>query len=135
MMKIALLVLGMALLQSCAGVRQAQTGMRRAFNNATQEQYAWGEVFCGQGTVCSEIEVLRVDFEDRDQGQVQVTLLNRTGLDLQVQIALEIYNEQGAVIDQSAFQNVGMPASQQKTWSMPGIYKKGAKIRVVLRKI
>lgn len=132
-----LIILGavLALLQACAGMRQAQTGIRQAINNPVEQKFKWGEVYCGQGTVCGEIEVVRVDFENRDAGQVQVTLHNRTGLDLQAQIALEIYNDEGAQLDQSNFQDLGIPASQNRTWTMPGIYQKGAKIRVVLRKL
>ncbi|MEI6805607.1 MAG: hypothetical protein WCK49_03760 [Myxococcaceae bacterium] len=125
----------LGLLGACAGVRQAQTGIRQSINNSVDQQYKWGSVYCGEGTVCSEIEVLRVDFEDRNGGQVQVTLHNRTGLDLQAQISLQILNDEGAQLEQTNFQNVGIPASQEKVWTMPGIYQKGAKIRVVLRKL
>ena len=135
MKKLFILCIVLGLLQACAGVRQAQTGVRQAINGSADQQYKWGEVYCGEGTVCSEIEVLRVDFENRNGGQVQVTLHNRTGVDLQAQISLEITNDEGARLDQTNFQNVGIPASQEKVWTMPGIYQKGAKIRVVLRKL
>ena len=135
MRKIIIASIFLGLLQACAGVRQAQTGIRQGINNSVDQEFSWGSVYCGQGTVCSEVEVLRVDFENRNGGQVQVTLHNRTGLDLQVQIALEIINSEGARLDQSTFQNVGIPASQQAVWMMPGIYQKGAKIRVIMRKI
>lgn len=134
-----LIILGvcvcLSLLSACAGVRRAQTGMRESINNSSTQEFPWGEVYCGQGTVCGEIEVLRVDFENRNGGQVQVTLHNRTGLDLQVQISLEILNKEGARLDQSNFQNVGVLASQRTVWTMPGIYWEGAKIRVILRKV
>ena len=123
------------LVSSCAGVRQAQTGLRGAINNSVEQKYKWGEVYCGEGTVCSEIEVLRVDFENRNGGRVEVTLHNRTGLGLQAQIGLEIMNDDGARLDSSTFQDIGIPASQEKVWSMPGVYQKGAKIRVILRKM
>lgn len=135
MKKILILCVTLWLLQACAGVRRAQTGIRQGINNASLQQFAWGDVYCGEGTVCSEIEVLRVDFENRNGGQVQVTLHNRTGVDLQAQIALEIMNKEGARLDQTTFQNVGIPASQEKIWTLPGIYQEGAKIRVVLRKL
>lgn len=135
MRKILFLCVILGLLQACAGVREAQTGLRQSINNSVDQQYKWGDVYCGEGTVCSEIEVLRVDFENRNGGQVQVTLHNRTGLDLQAQISLQILNDEGAQLDQTNFQNVGIPASQEKVWTMPGIYQKGAKIRVVLRKL
>src|SRR3989338_9105421 len=101
MRKLFILCAALGLLQACAGVRQAQTGIRQGINNSVDQQFSWGEVYCGQGTVCSEIEVLRVDFENRNGGQVQVTLHNRTGLDLQAQIGLEIVNDDGAGLDRS----------------------------------
>lgn len=133
--KIYFLCIALGLLSACAGMRQTQTGIRQGVNNSVDQQFAWGSVYCGQGTVCGEIEVLRVDFENRDGGQVQVTLHNRTGLDLQVQASLEILNAEGARLDQTNFQNIGIPASQQTVWSMPGVFQKGAKVRVILRKI
>lgn len=135
MTKILIISFVWLLLLSCAGMRQAQTGIRQTLNNSVEQKFEWGEVYCGQGTVCGEIEVLRVDFENRNGGRVEVTLHNRTGVDLQVQIGLEIVNDQGARLDSSTFQDVGVPASQQKVWSMPGVYQKGAKIRVILRKM
>ncbi|MES2503438.1 MAG: hypothetical protein V4534_01030 [Myxococcota bacterium] len=134
---IRLLSLGLllALSISCAGVRRAQTGMRATINNPVEQKFAWGEVYCGEGTVCSEIQVLRVDFENRDSGNVNVTLKNRTGLQLQAQISLQIINNEGAQLDSTTFQDVGLPPSQQKVWSMPGVYQKGAKIRVILRRM
>ena len=134
-MKVLILSTALMLLSACAGVRQMQTGIRQGINNSVTQDFSWGQVYCGQGTVCSEIEVLRVDFEDRTGGTVEITLHNRTGLGLQVQIALEILNAQGARLDSTNFQNVGIPASQEKVWSMPGVYQKGAKIRVILRKV
>ncbi len=134
-MKYLVPTLTLILLASCAGVRRAQTGLRQAINNSSTQDFEWGQVYCGQGTVCSEVEVLRVDFQDRNGGNVEVTLHNRTGVSLQVQIALEILNAQGARIDSTNFQNVGIPGSQEKVWSMPGVYQKGAKIRVILRKV
>lgn len=135
MKKLFIVCATLGLLQACAGMRQAQTGIRQTINNPVEQKFKWGEVYCGQGTICGEIEVVRVDFENRNGGQVQVTLHNRTGLDLQAQISLEIYNDEGAQLDQSNFQNIGMPASQNRVWTLPGIYQKGAKIRVVLRKL
>src|SRR5687768_1409555 len=103
-MKILLLASVSLLLVSCAGMRRAQTGIGQTINNASTQKFAWGEVYCGQGTVCSEIEVLRVDFENRNGGVVEVTLHNRTGVHVQAQIALEIVNDEGAQLDSTTFQ-------------------------------
>ena len=135
MKKIPILSTLLLLISSCVGMRRAQTGIRRAFSGPVTQEFSWGEVYCGQGSICSEIDVTRVDYEDRDGGTVEVTMENRTGDDLQVQIQLEILNSAGARLDRSTFQSVGIPASQEAVWSMPGIYKKGAKIRVTLRRV
>jgi hypothetical protein len=120
-------------LTGCAQAQYAQTNMGQAIDNAVTQTFAWGEVYCGRGKVCAEVEVLRVDFENRDSGRVEVTLHNRTGVSVAVQIGLEILDESGARLDSTTFQDVALPARQEKVWEMPGIYKKGGKIRVILR--
>ncbi len=120
-------------LQGCAQMRYAQTSIGQAIDNPVTVQFPWGEVYCGRGTVCAEIEVLRVDFEKRNGGRVEVTLHNRTGLSLSGQIALEIVAETGARLDSTMFQNIALPPRQEFVWEMPGIYHVGGKIRVLLR--
>jgi hypothetical protein len=117
----------------CAQVRYGQTGIGQAIDNPVTQEFAWGEVYCGQGTVCAEVEVLRVDFEDRDGGRVEVTLHNRTGERVAVQIGLEILAANGTRLDKSTFQDLPLQPRQEAVWEMPGIYKKGARIRVSLR--
>jgi len=121
------------LLEGCAQVRSAQTAIGQAIDNSTTIPFAWGEVYCGRGTVCSEIEVVRVDFENREGGRVEVTLHNRTGLSVAAQIALEITNDKGVRLDSSTYQNIALPPRQEIVWEMPGIYHKNAKVRVLLR--
>lgn len=120
-------------LAGCAQARYAQTGIGQTIDNAVTVPFAWGEVYCGRGKVCAEVEVVRVDFEDRNNGRVEVTLRNRTGLTVALQIGLEILDENGTRLDRTTFQDVPLPGRQEKVWEMPGIYKKGAKIRVILR--
>jgi hypothetical protein len=121
------------LLQGCAQMRYAQTSIGQAIDSPVTVSFSWGEVYCGRGQVCAEVEVKRVDFEKRNGGRVEVTLHNRTGLSLSAQIALEIVSETGARLDSTMFQNIALPPRQEIVWEMPGIYHEGGKIRVLLR--
>jgi hypothetical protein len=118
---------------ACAQVRYAQTEVGQTIDNPVTQTYPWGEVYCGQGTVCAEIEVRRVDVEDEDGGRVQVTLHNRTGEQVAAQIQLQILDGTGAELDSTNFENVPLQPRQEMTYEMPGVYRKGAKVRVVLR--
>ena len=60
---LAFVVLGMG----CAQVRYAQTDLEQAIDNPVTKTFPWGEVYCGRGTVCAEVEVLRVDIEPNDE--------------------------------------------------------------------
>src|SRR5688572_8690484 len=120
-------------LTACAQMRYGQTSIGQAIDNPVTQEFAWGEVYCGQGTVCAEVEVLRVDIDDRDGGRVEVTLHNRTSEKVAVQIALEIVAENGTRLDKSTFQEVPLAPRQEAVWEMPGIYRKGARVRVSLR--
>ena len=120
-------------LEGCTQMRYAQTSLGRAIDNPATIQFAWGEVYCGRGAVCSEIEVVSVDFEKRDGGRAEVTLRNRTGMSVAGQIALEIVSDTGARLDATTFQNIVLPPRQEIIWEMPGVYRLGGKIRVMLR--
>lgn len=126
-------ILSLLLTQSCAQMKTAQTSIGQAIDNSMTVDFDWGQVYCGRGSVCAEIEVVRVDFANRDGGRVEVTLHNRTGLSVAAQIALEIVTDAGVRIDASTYQDIALPPRQETVWEMPGIYHKGAKIRVLLR--
>jgi hypothetical protein len=130
---LSMALIGAGLFVACAQARYAQTGVGQAIDNPVTQTYPWGEVYCGQGTVCAEIEVRRVDVEDRDGGRVQVTLHNRTGAQVAAQIQLQILDGSGTELDSTAFENVPLQPRQETTYEMPGVYRQGAKVRVVLR--
>jgi hypothetical protein len=117
----------------CAQLRYAETSVGGAIDNPITISRDWGEVYCGRGVVCAEIEVLRVDAEQRDGGEIQVLLHNRTGEDRAVQIAIEIYSPEGVRVDGTNFQDFAVMARQERTFNMPGIHRPGHKIRVSLR--
>jgi hypothetical protein len=126
-------LLGAGIFLACAQVRYAQTEVGQAVDNPVTQTYPWGEVYCGQGTVCAEIEVRRVDVEDVDGGRVQVTLHNRTGEQVAAQIQLQILDAAGTELDATNFENIPLQPRQETTYEMPGVYRQGAKVRVVLR--
>jgi hypothetical protein len=128
----AALVLGLAA-SGCAQVRYAETALGQAVDNPVTIPASWGEVYCGRGVICAEVEVLRVDHEDRDGGAVDVVLHNRTGEARAIQIALEVLTTEGVKVDSTNFQDVGIEARQERTWTMPGLYRVGHRLRVVLR--
>lgn len=135
MRKLSLVVFAVSTLTmgSCAQMKRAQTGIGQAIHNPVTQTFQWGEVYCGQGEVCGEVEVIRVDVENRDGGRVDVTLHNRTGDQVAVQIALEILAANGSTLDRTSFFNVALQPRQEQNWTMPGIMRAGQKVRVSLR--
>lgn len=120
-------------LLSCAQARYARTSLEQSIDNPVTQTYEWGEVQCYQGTVCAEVEVLRIDVEPRDGGKVELTLHNRTGESVALQVALEILDPQGVRLDMTNYEDVALPPRQEQVWSMPGVARQGAKIRVLMR--
>jgi hypothetical protein len=120
-------------LGGCAQARYAETAVGAAVDNPVTIEASWGEVSCGRGVICAEIEVLRVDAEERDGGRIDVLLHNRTGEARAVQVALEILTADGVKVDATNFQDIAVEARQERTFSMPGIHRKGHRIRVLLR--
>lgn len=128
------LVAGIVSLGGCSTqMRYLQTGIDRTLNPPVTQDFPWGQIHCGEGVVCAEVGVVRVDYEDRDGGRVEVVLQNRTSSQIGLQIAIEIIGPNGARLDYSRPENVAIQPRQNYTWQMPGIYQRGGKIRVLLR--
>jgi hypothetical protein len=123
------------IMSSCTQLRYGTTSIETAFDNPITIKESWGEVYCGRGTVCAEVEVRRVDIEHRDGGRIEVTVHNRTGNAAAVQIALEILNEDGARVDSTTFQNLPVAPKSEAIYAMDNIFRVGKKVRVVLRQI
>lgn len=117
----------------CAQVRYAQTSVGQAVDNPVVITADWGEVSCGRGTVCAEVEVLRVDTEQRDMGRIDVLLHNRTTGPVAVQVTLEVLGPDGIVVDRTNAEDVALEALQERSFTMPGIYRPNHKVRVLLR--
>lgn len=127
------LSIGLLSLVGCTQMRYAQTSVGQFFYNSQTVPFNGGEVICGDGRVCGEVEVVRVDIEPANKGRIDVTLHNRTGDKVAVQVAIEILAANGSRLDYTTFQNVPLQPRQETVWSMPGIYREGAGVKVVLR--
>jgi hypothetical protein len=127
-----LIVISFLCLSSCTPMKRAQTGIARSIAGSTEIKIDGNEVYCSQGEVCSEVDVVAIAMEDRNGGKVRVTLKNRTGNTALIQIRLEVKSPQGEVLVETRPENFVLPPTQEKTYEMPGIARQGAKLRVIL---
>lgn len=132
MKKTIFLGIGLLLMMSCTPMKRAQTSLARGIAGSETIKVGGHEVYCSEGKVCSEVDVLAIAVEDRDGGKVRVTLKNRTGNNALIQIRLEIKDNQGQVLTETRPENVPLPPTQEKTYEMPGVARKGAGVRVIL---
>lgn len=116
----------------CTGLKRSQTAVSRGIMGHVDKEVSGHRVVCSQGPVCSEVDVLRISAEDRDNGKVSVTLENRTGNTALVQVVLEIVDASGEMLTSTRPENVSIPGHKSTVYSMPGVYKKGAMVRVKL---
>lgn len=126
------LLTALLLAASCTPLKRAQTGIARGIGGSEVIMVDGHEVYCSQGRVCAEVDVLSISVEDRDGGKVRVVLKNRTGNNALLAIRLEIKSASGEVLTETRPEQVALPATQEKTYEMPGVYKKGATVRVLL---
>jgi hypothetical protein len=133
MKKILLVFAGGFILLSCTPMKRAQTGLARAIAGSEVIRVGGHEVYCSQGKVCAEVDVLAISAEDRDGGRVRVTLKNRTGDTALLQIRLQIKNPTtDEILIETRPENVAIPPTQEKIYEMPGVSKRGAVVRVLL---
>lgn len=117
----------------CTPLKRAQTGMARAIAGSDVREVNGHEVYCSEGKVCSEIDVLSISAEDRDGGRVRVVLKNRTGNTALVKIGIEIRDRKtGEILAKSRPENVAIPPTEEKVYDMPGINKEHALLRVLM---
>jgi hypothetical protein len=132
MKKIVISGLLLIFLSACTPLKRAQTGMARGMAGTSKVNVGGHEVYCSQGKVCAEVDVIAIAMEDRDGGKVRVTLKNRTANTALVQIRLEILSASGEVLSETRPENVAIPSTQEKSYEMPGIARKGGVLRVLL---
>lgn len=134
-MKQIILLIGLGILafSSCTPIKRAQTGLARSIAGTETAIVDGHEVYCSEGKVCAEVNVLAISVENKDGGRVQVTLKNQTGNAARLQIRLQIKDRMtGEVFFESFAEDVPLPPTQEKTYEMRGIYRKDALVRVLM---
>jgi hypothetical protein len=118
------------------GCTSTQTALRVVTTSVDDAAVAaddWGEVVCGRGAVCADVQVVRVDVLAQPAGSVSVTLHNRSSDPIAAQVELEVIDRQGIVIDATNWQDVALEARQAHRFVVPAIAQPGHRIRVSLR--
>lgn len=134
MKKIVFLMLIVAFNFSCTPLKRAQTNFARSVAGSDVIKIGNHEAYCSQGQVCSEVDVLAISFDkehDDVVDTVKVVLKNRTDRNALVRIRLQITESDGRQVETRP-ELFSIPPTEEKTYKMPGVYKKGAKVRVLL---
>lgn len=129
-----LMIIGACLMpfifDGCTGLKRSQTAVSRGIVGRVDKEVSGHRVYCGQGQVCSEVDVIGISAQDN--GMVKVTLENRTGNTALVQVSLEILDAAGNILTSTRPENVSIPKYQKTVYSMPGVYQKGSVVRVMV---
>lgn len=131
-MKFLLCSVSLLLLASCTPMKRAQTSLARGITGSNTIEVNGHEVYCSEGKVCAEIDVLSIWVEDRDGGKVRVVLKNRTGNDALVQLRMEIRAASGEVLMETRPKNIPIPSTEEKSYELSGVARKGATVRILL---
>ena len=115
---VALSLVQMALSDSCVAAKEAQLQAENAIDAPVVEEHPWGRVECGQGQVCSEVQVARVDVSRLGGGPIEVTLKNRTLASVAVQVELETFDAQGRRTDRTGFHDVALAPRQESVLTL-----------------
>lgn len=126
------LALLLAFFAGCTPMKRAQTGIVRGIAGQETIKVDGYEVYCSEGKVCSEIDVLTISMEQRNNGKVRVTFKNRTDNTALFQVRLEVRDPAGNLWQETRADNVALPPTQERTWEMPGVASKGGTVRVLL---
>lgn len=119
-------------LASCTPLKRAQTGMARAIAGSDVIKVDGHEVYCSEGKVCSEVDVLAITILT-ETNTVRVTLKNRTGNSARVQIRLQIKDgKTGAVLTETRPEDVPLPPTQEVDYEVRYVYKENAVVRVIM---
>lgn len=116
--------------QACTPLKRAQTGLARGIAGSVTHNVDGHEVYCSEGKVCAEIDVLSIQNEGKD---VTVKIKNRTGNTALIQVRLQILDRQSnRLMLETRPENMSLPPTQEKYYKRVGIYRNNAKIRVLL---
>ncbi len=114
----------------CVVAKDARIAAENALDPKTVQEYPWGRVECGEGQICSEVGVARVDVHG---GPIEVTLENHTLEAVAVQVQLETFSAAGARTDRSGFHDVALAPRQQSVLTLWQDVDDGEKLVIRLR--
>jgi hypothetical protein len=120
----------LALLSSCVLAKDARLAAEAALDPPVVQQHAWGRVECGDGQVCAEVFVSRVDVKG---DPVEITLKNRTLESVAVQVQLETFNARGERTDRTGFHDVALAPRQESVLTLWQELDEGEELVVRLR--
>lgn len=114
---------------SCAVAKEARLAAENAVDPAFVQEFSWGRVECGEGQVCQEVVVERVDVQG---DPVEVTLQNRTLESVAVQVQLETFKD-GVRTDRTGFHDVALAPRQESVVTLWQELEAGELLIVKLR--
>jgi hypothetical protein len=115
---------------SCTPLKHAQTSIARGIAGSSVIKVSGHEVYCSQGQVCSEVEVLEITPVEKTKA-VNVVLKNRTDHNAVVKIVVQMIEPDGTKTETRA-ELISIPPTELKTYTLTSLYKKDAKYRVLL---
>jgi hypothetical protein len=119
-----------AVSSSCVLTKDARMAAENVLDPRTVQEFPWGRVQCGEGQVCSEVHVARVDVHG---DPVEITLQNQTLESVAVQVMLETFNERGERTDRTGFHDVALAPRQESVLTLWQDLDEGEKLVVTLR--
>ena len=115
--------------QGCAVAKEARLSLENAVDPPFVQEFAWGRVECGEGQVCQEVVVERVDVHG---DPVEITLQNRTLEAVAVQVQLETFKN-GVRTDRTGFHDVALAPREESVLTLWQTLEDGEQLVVKLR--
>ena len=124
-----MVVAAVALASSCAVAKEARLSAENAVDPPFVQHFPWGRVECGEGQVCQEVVVERVDVQG---DPVEITLQNRTLQSVAVQVQLETFKN-GRRTDRTGFHDVALAPRQESVLTLWQDLEEGEQLVIKLR--
>lgn len=113
-------------------MKRAQTSIARGIGGSKVIQIDGHEVYCSQGRVCSEIDVLSISSEKKNYGAVKIKFKNRTGDAVLVKIKIEVLDNNGNLLDETRPEHHPIPPIQESTYEVKGLSRLNSHMRILL---
>jgi hypothetical protein len=132
MRNLLLLLVCLSILEGCTGIKRMQTSISNAISGSEVIKVGNHEVYCSQGKVCSEVDVLSIEMDDENGGDVHITFKNRTHHTALFQARIEVRDTQGRLLDETRPENVVLPPTQERPLTLLGLARKDASVKLFL---